>query len=451
MPVVTDYTALLDDTGESNTTRWNAQAALGTQTVITYSFTETSDLPTTYQYSATGYSSYTATQRTHFREVIAKYEAIAGVKFVEVQGESMINVYQSIGATVGGWANLPYTSPSYGTHNQGKLVNNYAAMDEYDYGYQVNLHELGHAVGLEHPHEGPFTLDPSVDTQPNTVMTYNIQSPYVIELGVFDIQALQHLYGDADQFDGWKVNVNIADRVTIKATTDAETILGTDQNTRIFAYAGDDTIIGGGADDTLNGGTGADTIRGGFGNDHINGSAGDDIIMGDTDDSDSSYGGDEDNDTLLGAKGRDMLYGGRGDDDLRGGGGRDELYGGHDNDTLDGGGGKDELYGSFGDDNMSGGGGNDILQGDDGDDVYNGGAGKDVFVFVNNDAYDNNSITDFTKGDDKMDMSDFDWMQFNYLTITQSGGSTMIEYSNWIDIELTGYTGTLDATDFIFA
>jgi len=49
---------------------------------------------------------------------------------------------------------------------------------------------------------------------------------------------------------------------------------------------------------------------------------------------------------------------------------------------------------------LSGGGGNDILQGDDGDDSYHGGAGKDVFVFVNNVAYDANSISDFTKGDE---------------------------------------------------
>lgn len=451
MPVVTDYTALFHDSGESNSSRWNAQAALGTQAVITYSFTETADLPTTYQYNATEYVSYNATQRSLFRDVLDKFEAVAGVKFVEVQGVSMISVYGSVGATVGGWASYPYTSPSYGTHNQGRLVNNYLDMDEYDYGYQVNLHELGHAMGLKHPHDGTNTLDPALDTQPNTVMTYNIQSPYVIDLGVFDLQALQHLYGAADQFDGWKVNVNPADRVTIKATTDAETILGTDQDTRVFGYGGDDTIFGGEGNDTLNGGTGADTIRGGYGNDHINGSAGDDIIMGDVDDQDSSYGGDDDNDTLLGAKGRDKLYGGRGDDDLKGGGGRDELYGGYDNDTLDGGGGRDELYGSFGDDDLSGGGGNDILQGDDGDDSYHGGAGKDVFVFVNNDAYDSNSIADFTKGDDKMDMSDFTWMQFNFLTITQSGGSTMVEYSNWLDIELTGFTGTLDANDFIFA
>ncbi|MEH0344009.1 VCBS domain-containing protein [Vibrio cholerae] len=86
------------------------------------------------------------------------------------------------------------------------------------------------------------------------------------------------------------------------------------------------------------------------------------------------------------------------DDTLIGGAGNDILFGQGGNDSLDGGVGKDTLYG---------GSGNDTLIGGLGDDILTGGSGEDLFKWVDGDL-DNSKdrITDFTIGQDKIDLSD---------------------------------------------
>ena len=58
-----------------------------------------------------------------------------------------------------------------------------------------------------------------------------------------------------------------------------------------------------------------------------------------------------------------------------------------------------------GNDRLTGGPGDDVLSGDRGDDTLTGGAGHDIFYFGPNGGHD--VITDFTKGDDKIDISAF--------------------------------------------
>lgn len=437
MSVVSDYTALLYYP-TSSSARWNSPSSVGTQTIITYSFTDTSDLLSLDDYDpygATAYWSYSEAQRTLFREVLAKFEAAAGVKFVEIQGDSMINVFGANVSGVGGWANVAYSSSTGSGSNptsNGNFVNAYQSMGEGAYGYQVNLHELGHAMGLKHPHTGSTTLDPSVDTQINTVMTYNISNPYVTELGVFDIQALQDIYGAAGGMSSWTITVDAFDNVRIQTSNASETILATDQNTYIQGYQGDDTLIGREGDDTLNGGKGNDTITGSQGADRVLGRSGNDLIIGDIDNSNYSNESD-DKDRLFGQSGEDTIYGGRSDDYISGGGHNDIMYGNYGNDLIRGGGGDDTLYGG------------------DGSDRLTGNSGADVFVFTNDDAYETDRITDFSVGEDVIDLSSFGFMTMGSLSITQSGSHTFVAYSNWFEIMLTNFTAsTLTASDFEF-
>jgi Ca2+-binding RTX toxin-like protein len=126
------------------------------------------------------------------------------------------------------------------------------------------------------------------------------------------------------------------------------------------------------------------------------------------------------NDSFAGTADRDFYQGLDGDDQIAGAAGNDSLSGGGGNDVLNGGDGNDQLDGGAGADAMAGGGGNDRLIGGTGNDWMEGGAGGDVFVFAGlNDSRLSalrsdgkklmpDVITDFTSGQDKIDLSALD-------------------------------------------
>lgn len=95
------------------------------------------------------------------------------------------------------------------------------------------------------------------------------------------------------------------------------------------------------------------------------------------------------NDVITGTINNDTLYGGAGSDSLDGKEGNDLLFGGS---------GVDTLHGGTGDDTLIGGLGSDILV---------GGDGADKFVWKSGDAdRSTDHITDFTIGQDKLDLAD---------------------------------------------
>ena len=154
---------------------------------------------------------------------------------------------------------------------------------------------------------------------------------------------------------------------------------------QLFGTADDDVITDTIGADWLSGRGGDDTLKGKSGRDQLYGNSGNDTLTG----------GDS-QDKLYGGSGSDVLYGNKGIDDLQGGGGSDKLYGGNNNDILNGGSGNDRL---------EGGGGKDKLAGGKGDDLLVGGGGVDKFIFAANQG--NDTISDFTDGTDKLDLSAF--------------------------------------------
>ena len=117
-------------------------------------------------------------------------------------------------------------------------------------------------------------------------------------------------------------------------------------------------------------------------------------------------------------------------DILFGGSSADKLYGGDDSDKLYGGSSSDKLYGQSGDDYLKGHSGNDKLYGSTGNDILWGGVGKnDLYGGSGNDIFKLNAgkgydrIRDFKKGEDKIDISDFD---LGSLRIVDTGKHTKV-------------------------
>ncbi|MCC1494745.1 calcium-binding protein [Cognatishimia sp. F0-27] len=190
---------------------------------------------------------------------------------------------------------------------------------------------------------------------------------------------------------------------TIAGTLEADVFTTGDTGSYGRLLAGDDTVTGGAGGDTLEGGGGDDVLSGAGGHDRLTGGLGQDSLDGG--DGDDRLDGRVGDDTLTGGAGMDTLRGGPDNDRLDGGGDADTLEGGFGDDSILGGDGADLLRGSDGQDSLDGGAGDDTLEGGRDDDVLTGGAGADLFRFAPPGAEGDDSITDFTGGEDALDLS----------------------------------------------
>ncbi|MBI4755802.1 MAG: M10 family metallopeptidase C-terminal domain-containing protein [Betaproteobacteria bacterium] len=307
--------------------------------------------------------------------------------------------------------------------------------------YFALLHELGHALGLQHPHESGMPA--SLDSIEYTVMSYrawvgDVADDNAYPAGmtffpttpmIYDIVAIQYLYGAnlishaGNDTYSWGPGQNIFETIWDTGGTDTLDWSNQSSNAIInlsegaWSWLGPNRLSGPGPQYTnknlalafgtvienANGGSGADWIygnwtandlRGNDGNDVLYGYAGNDELSGGSG-NDIIFGGDG-NDIISGGFDSDWLYGGAGDDSLVAGyTGIDVLIGGDGNDTLNarfagtaetpgtyrtvmlGGAGNDSFTGSGGADWLDGGDHNDSLWGEAGNDAIFGGAGND--------------------------------------------------------------------------
>ena len=222
-----------------------------------------------------------------------------------------------------------------------------------------------------------------------------------------------------------------------------DTLLGGEFEDFFDADYGNDRLNGRGGNDALSGGVDNDTIRGGDGDDDIDGGPGDDLI----------YGGRGD-DYMNGAAGNDTIRAGAGDDVVEGRNDDDQIFGQAGNDSLYGGSGQDTLRGGTGNDLVEGGNHDDTLYGNEGADTLSGGNGDDTFVFVPFDGID--TVTDYTDGDDLLDVTAFAFTSFAsdiQPFMIQSGPDVVIDLSfgavtNSVTLENT-LLANIDASDFL--
>lgn len=106
----------------------------------------------------------------------------------------------------------------------------------------------------------------------------------------------------------------------------------------------------------------------------------------------------------------------------------------------------------LGNDLLNGGGGTDTLTGGSGNDILIGGAGADVFIFSTGSGFD--EITDFTAGQDTIDLSGYGFASLSEIQVTYDASGATIDLDgpgNDVDAITVLGVNILVEEDFVFA
>ncbi len=91
------------------------------------------------------------------------------------------------------------------------------------------------------------------------------------------------------------------------------------------------------------------------------------------------------------------------------------------------------------------------LEGLSGDDDLTGGLNADVFVFGPVDAPSNDTVSDFSNGEDLFDVSAFGFTDFGDIGVAQQGNDTLVTFAAQNTVTLANVdAGDIDAGDFLF-
>lgn len=412
------------------------------------------------------------TQRSMVDAALSMYASVTGLSFSEITETSTNHAdlrFAMSDKPSTAWAYYPSTTEEGGDAWFNNSSGWYDNPVKGNYAHSTFLHEIGHALGLEHPQDGNvMPLDR--DSLEYTVMSYrsfiggsltggytNETWGYPQSLMMYDIAALQHLYGpnygtnggnstyswspttgemfingvgqgapganrifltvwdgggtDTYDFSSYTTDLSVDLRPGEWTTTSSAQLarlhyngseVATGNIANALLYNGDPSSLienarGGSGNDVIVGNAAANTLEGLDGNDEIWGGNGFDLLYG-GDGRDRLFGGNA-NDRLFGGSGHDGLFGGNGHDGLFGGNGYDHLYGGFGYDHLYGGYGNDRLAGGYGNDRLFGGPGDDRLYGGPGDDRLTGDDGADdLFGGDGQDAFVFTSVNDSLPG-----------------------------------------------------
>ena len=225
--------------------------------------------------------------------------------------------------------------------------------------------------------------------------------------------------------------------LTLQGSGEGNLLKGNAGNNQLNGLGGNDWLEGGAGNDVLNGNAGADRMIGGAGNDVYYADSKSDVVV------ETAGGG---RDTVNVSFDYDLLKVAHIENAIAIGAGHIKLQGSGEGNLLKGNAGNNQLNGLGGNDWLEGGAGHDVLVGGSGRDVLVGGTGNDTFKFggVNDSTLTlKDVINDFTRGQDKIDLSVID------ANTTQTGNQafSFIGNTNFTSAGQVRFTGGVVSGD----
>lgn len=317
--------------------------------------------------------------------------------------------------------------------------------------YFTLLHEVGHALGLKHPHDDGATGRPTfsnlgislLDNQLITIMSYDeattlaswyagfglpSSTGYPSSLMPMDVVALQSIYGP-------NVNTRTGNNIY-----------------RLYNDSSVDTMWDAGGIDTI---SASDSYFGwyvnmdaGFGGYRLSFATPIDFL-GRTETGNFVFNAEN----IQGSNYHDILVGDGIGNVIDGGGGDDWIIGGAGNDLISGGAGNDIIDGGAGEDVIAGGDGADIIS-LNGNDSASGGRGYDFFCITGKGNY---IITDFSPAEDRIVFDSYGTKYSNISqlisgvkSISNANGDMSVTLSDGENIKLVGCANSNIFVDFFY-
>jgi serralysin len=305
--------------------------------------------------NTTRFGAFNTAQQAATREALKMFASVANLSFTEIIETSTQHAdlrFAMSDKPNTAWAYLPSTAAEGGDAWFNNSSGSYKSPAKANYAYFTIMHETGHSLGLEHAHEH-FVMPSSRDSLEYTVMSYrsyvgastttgytNETWGYTQSLMMYDIAALQHMYGanfstysgnttyswspttgemfisgvgqgtpggnkilqtvwdgggvDTYSFSNYKTNLKIDLRPGNWTTTSTSQLaklhydgskIAVGNIANALLYNGDtrsliENAIGGSGNDTITGNNASNSLNGGAGNDRLTGGRGNDILNG---------------------------------------------------------------------------------------------------------------------------------------------------------------------------
>ncbi len=197
--------------------RWNC--LLPSRTTLYYTF----DLTAIAGVLPGADTAFNASQRAAAVSILSHVTSVTGIAFAEAASAAQAD-FHFAATDIAASSTSGLTQTSWGcSYTPGGVLTQYYAeayifLDNVDWasintnptaggdGYEVLLHEIGHALGLGHPFEGPYALPDGQDNTGNTVMSYTHVGADKSVFQSYDLLALRWIYGGDGLGGTWGYN-----------------------------------------------------------------------------------------------------------------------------------------------------------------------------------------------------------------------------------------------------